>query len=75
MPTTAYASTSSGHFGGMSPFKVQVNFEILVFKGKIDAYALEKWANMLEGYFSVYNFSDSENITFALLMVVPHVND
>jgi hypothetical protein len=33
--------------------------------------ALEKWLNMLEGYFSVHNFSDRENITFALLKVVP----
>ena len=30
---------------------------------------------MLEGYFSVYNFSDREKITFALLKVVPHVKD
>ena len=30
---------------------------------------------MLEGYFSVYSFSDRENITFALLKVVPHVKD
>jgi hypothetical protein len=26
-------------------------------------------------YFSVHNFSDRENITFALLKVVPHVKD
>jgi hypothetical protein len=31
--------------------------------------------NLLEGYFSVHNFSDRENITFALLKVVPHVKD
>jgi hypothetical protein len=30
---------------------------------------------MLEGYFSVHNFSNRENITFALLKVVPHVKD
>ena len=30
---------------------------------------------MLEGYFSVYNFSERENITFTLLKVVPHVKD
>ena len=33
LPTTANASTSSNHFGGMAPFKVQVNFEIPVFEG------------------------------------------
>jgi hypothetical protein len=29
--------------------------------------------NLLEGYFSVHNFSNREKITFALLKVVPHV--
>jgi hypothetical protein len=67
------ASSSSIHFGGTLPFKVQVNFDILVFEGQIDADALDKWLNLLEGYFSVHNFSDKEKITFALLKVVPHV--
>jgi hypothetical protein len=31
--------------------------------------------NLLEGYFSVHNFSNREKITFALLKVVPHVKD
>jgi hypothetical protein len=31
--------------------------------------------NLLEGYFYVHNFSNRENITFALLKVVPHVKD
>ena len=43
-----------GHFGGTSPFKVQVNFDIPVFEGQIDAEALEKWLTLLEGYFSVH---------------------
>jgi hypothetical protein len=30
---------------------------------------------MLEGYFFVHNFSNRENITFALLKVVPHVKN
>jgi hypothetical protein len=67
------ASSSSGHFGGTSPFNEQVNFDIHVFEGQIDADALEKWLNLLEGYFSVHNFSDRENITFALLKALPHV--
>lgn len=75
LSTTAYASTSSRHFGGTTPFKVQANFDIPIFKGQIDANALEKWVNLLEGYFSVYNFSDRENITFVLLKTVPHVKD
>ena len=73
--TTSDASTSSGHSGSAPPFKVQVNFDIPVFEGQIDADALEKWLNMLEGYFSVYTFSDREKITFALLKAIPHVKN
>jgi hypothetical protein len=69
--TCAYSSRN--HFGSTSPFKVQVNFDIPIFEGQIDADALEKWLNLLEGYFSVHNFSDRENITFALLKALPHV--
>ena len=43
--TTVDTSTSSNHFGGANPFKVQVNFDIPVFEGQIDADALEKWLN------------------------------
>jgi hypothetical protein len=70
---TTDASSSSSHFGGTTPFKVQVNFDIPIFEGQIDADALEKWLNMLEGYFSVHNFSDREKITFVLLKALPHV--
>jgi hypothetical protein len=69
--TRAYSS--SDHFGGTYPFKVQVNFYILVFEGQIDVDSLEKWLNLLEGYFFVHNFSDWENITFTLLKALPHV--
>jgi hypothetical protein len=67
------ASSSSDHFGSTSPFKVQVNFDIHVFEGQIDAKALDKWLNMLEGYFSSHNFSKREKITFALLKALSHV--
>ena len=40
---TTGTSSSSNHFGGTSPFKVQVNFDIPVFERQIDAEALEKW--------------------------------
>jgi hypothetical protein len=73
LPITVGTSSSSDHFGGTSPFKVQVNFDIPVFEGQIDAEALEKWLTLLEGYFSVHNFSDKEKITFALLKSLPHV--
>jgi hypothetical protein len=66
------ASYSSGH---ATPFKVQVNFDIPLFEGLIDEDVVDKWLNLLKGYFSIYNFSDRENITFPLLKVVPHVKD
>ena len=66
-------SSSNNHFGSTSPSKVQVNFDIPVFEGQIDADALEKWLNLLECYFSNQNFFDGENITFALLTALPHV--
>jgi hypothetical protein len=66
------AYLSRGH---ATPFKVHVNFYIPVFEGLIDANFVDKWLNLLEGYFSVHKFFDRENITFALLKVVPHVKD
>jgi hypothetical protein len=75
LPIASSASSSSDHFGGTSPFKVQVNFDIPVFEGQIDADALDKWLNLLEGYFSVHNFSDKEKITFTLLKALPHVKN
>ena len=68
-------SDASSSNGGAAPFKVQINFDIPIFEGQIDADAVDKWLNLLEGYFSVYKFSDREKITFALLKAVPHVKD
>ena len=64
---------SSSYSRNATPFKVQVNFEIPIFVGKIDADAVDKWLNMLEGYFSVHQFSSREKIVFALLKGTPHV--
>jgi hypothetical protein len=69
---TGDASSSSG---GVAPFKVQINFNIPIFEGHIDANVVDKWLNLLEGYFSIHNFSNRENITFALLKAIPHVKD
>jgi hypothetical protein len=46
---------------------------IPLFEGLIDVDAVDKWLNILEGYFLVHNFFDRENITFALLKVILHV--
>jgi hypothetical protein len=56
------ASFSSG---GTAPLKVQINFNIPIFEGHIDADDVDKWLNLLEEYFSFHNFSNRENITFA----------
>jgi hypothetical protein len=61
--------------GGTTPFKVQINFHIPIFEVQIDEDVVEKWLNLLEGYFFVHNFSNGEKITFALLKVIPHVKD
>jgi hypothetical protein len=69
---TGEASSSRSH---ATPFKVQVNFYILLFEGLIYVDVVDKLLNLREGYFSVHNFSDRVNITFALLKVIPHVKD
>jgi hypothetical protein len=69
---TSDASYSSR---GATPFKVQINFDIPIFEGQIDADFVDKWLNLLEGYFFVHNFSNREKITFALLKAIPHVKD
>ena len=75
MPTTASASSTNSRFRDGNPFKVQVNFDIPLFEGHIDANSLDNCLNVLEGYFSVHNFFDRENITFALLKAIPHVQN
>ena len=55
---TYNASTSNSHSGGATPFKVQVKFDIIVFEGQIDADVVDRWFNLLEGYFSIHDFSD-----------------
>jgi hypothetical protein len=66
--------TSSSR-GGTTPFKVQIKLDVPIFEGQIDTYVVDKLLNLLEGYFFVHNFSNRENITFALLKVVPHAKD
>jgi hypothetical protein len=39
----------------------------------IDAIVVDKWLNLLKGYFSVHKFSNRENMTSTLLNIIPHV--
>jgi hypothetical protein len=71
LPTSDASSSNRS----IAPFKVQINFDIPIFEGHIDADVVDSWLNLLEGYFSVHKFLNIENITFALLKVVPHVKD
>jgi hypothetical protein len=41
---------------GSTPFKVQINFDIPIFEVNIDVDVVDKWLNILEGYFSFHNF-------------------
>jgi hypothetical protein len=61
--------------GGASPLKVQINFDTPIFEVQIDAYAIDKWLHLLEGYFYVHNFSNREKIMSVLLKVIPRVKD
>jgi hypothetical protein len=60
---------------GATLFKVEINFDIPIFEGQIDADVIDNWLNLLEGYFYFHNFSYRENIKFSLLKVVPHIKD
>jgi hypothetical protein len=54
LPTGDTSSSS----GGAAPFKVHIKFDISIFEGQIDVDVVDKWLNILEGYFSVHNFSN-----------------
>ena len=55
---TGGASTSRRHSGGATSFKVQVNFDIPIFDGQIDTDIVDRWLNLLEGYFLFHDFSN-----------------
>lgn len=74
MPT-GHTYSSNNHIGGVAPFKVQVKLNIPIFKGQIDANVVDKWLNLLEGYFSVHSFFDMEKITFVLLKATSNAKD
>jgi hypothetical protein len=73
LPMVAKAPSIRNHFRGATHFKVQVNFDIPLFEGRIDADTLEKWLNLLEGYYFVKKKIDIKKITCALLKSLPCV--
>jgi hypothetical protein len=50
MWTLGETPSTSSYFGGVTTFKVEVNFHIPLFEAYIVPYGLEKWMNLLEGY-------------------------
>ena len=70
MPAASAPSTSK-RFGDETPFKVQVNFDIPLFEVQIDVDALDKWLNVVEGYFSIHNFSIGEKLPLRSLRLSP----
>jgi hypothetical protein len=69
----AKVSWKNNHFGGVMPFRLQVNFDIPIFEGQIDVYILEKWSNLPKGYCSVQKKFDGKKIIFMLLKYLTHV--
>ena len=56
---TGDASSSNGC---TTPFKVQINFDIPIFKGQIDPDFVDKWLNILEWYFYIHKFSKEKRL-------------
>ena len=59
---------------GMSKFTCTLK-GVVPLEWMLDADAVDIWLNILEGYLSVHDFYDRENITFSLLKASPHVKD
>ena len=74
LPIATGSYSSNNYFGRTSPFKVQVSFVIPIFEGHIDVDALDKWLNLLEGYFSIHNFSTGKRSPSHSLNLSPMSN-
>jgi hypothetical protein len=58
---TCDAYSSSGLY---SPFKIQINFDIPIFEGQIDADVIDKSLNLLERYFFSIVFPIEKRLHF-----------
>jgi len=67
------APSTSTYFREMSTFKVQINFDIPLFEGKMGVEAMEGCFNQLKSHFFVHNSSNNEKITFTLPKSLPRV--
>jgi hypothetical protein len=75
LPTSTGDPSTNSEFGGATPFKVKVKFDVPLFEGYTNTDTLEKMLSLLEGYFSIQKNSNNEKITFALLKAHPRVRD
>lgn len=53
LSTIVEASSKNDNFGGATPFKIQVNFDIPLFEGQLQVDTLKKWLNKLEIYYYI----------------------
>ena len=74
LPTDGTPSSSS-HSGGATPFKVQVNLDIPIFKGQIDANIVDIWLNLLEGCFRFMTFLIGKRLLLHFSKLAPYVKD
>lgn len=70
MPTND-ASLANNHFGGLVPFKLQVNLNKPIFEGQIDVDVVDKWLNLFEGYFWSIVSSIRRRLLFHCLRLLP----
>ena len=63
--STSGGSSTRSNFDKISPFKVQMNMDILNLEGKIDMESVDNWVQQLESYYFVNHLSESEKITIA----------
>jgi len=52
------------YYVSATPFKVHVSFNIPIFEGQIGADPIDKWLDLLEGYFSVHDFPVRKRLPF-----------
>ena len=72
--STSRESSTSPHSDIISPFKVQMNLDILNLEGKIEAESVNNWVQQLESYYVVNQLSEAEKITIASLKMSTYVH-
>ena len=72
--TNSRESSTRSHSDKISPFKVQINLDILNLEGNVDAKSFDNWVQQLESYYVMNQLSKAENITISSLKMSTFVN-